>query len=72
MQNPFSNGAASTVFGTGSKDTLYGLVMRHLSRRMEAYGGFDLMKLKDDYRLSSNNGHDSQTEIVLGIRIRAL
>lgn len=72
MQNPFSNGAASTVFGTGQKDTLYGLVMRHLSRRMEAYGGFDLMKLKDGYRLASTNGHDSQTELVLGIRIRAL
>jgi len=72
MQNPFSNGAASTVFGTGSKDVLYGLIMRHLSSRMEAYAGFDLMKLKDGYKLSSTNGHDSQTEIVLGIRIRAL
>jgi predicted porin len=72
MQYPFSNGAASTVFGTGTKDTLYGLVMRHLSKRMEAYGGFDYMKLKDGYRLSSTNGHDNQTELVLGIRIRAL
>ena len=72
MQNPFSNGAASTVFGTGTKNTLYGLVMRHLSKRMEAYGGFDYMKLKDAYRLASTNGHDSQTELVLGLRIRAL
>jgi predicted porin len=72
FQNPFANTATSTVFGAGQKDVLYGLIMRHLSRRMEAYAGFDQMKLKDNYRLASTNGHDSQTEIVLGIRIRAL
>jgi len=72
MQNPFSNGAASTTFGTGTKDTTYGMVMRHLSKRMEAYMGFDYMTLKDGYKLAATNGHDSQTEYAIGIRIRAL
>jgi predicted porin len=75
--NPFSTATLTANKATGSKDTLYGLVMRHLSKRMEAYAGFDLMKLHDGYKLSGTlntlpTGHDSQTELVLGIRIRAL
>lgn len=72
MQNPFSNGAASTLFGTGRKDTTYGAIFRRLSKRMEAYVIFDYMKLHDNYKLSGTYGHDNQLEIGLGVRIRAL
>lgn len=72
MQNPFSNGAASTAFGTGTKDTTYAAIFRHLSKRMEAYLITDYMKLHDGYKLAGTNGHDSQTEFGLGLRIRAL
>lgn len=72
MQNPFSDGSASTLFGTGRKDTTYGAIFRHLSRRMEAYVIFDYMTLHDGYRLSGTNGHNNQLEVGLGFRIRAL
>jgi predicted porin len=72
MQNPFSNGAASTLFGTGRKDTGYGAIWRRLSKRMEAYLVLDYMKLHDEYRLSGTHGYDNQLEVGLGLRIRAL
>ncbi len=39
---------------------------------MEAYAIVDLMKLTDTYRLSGTNKNDSQTEMAIGIRLRAL
>ena len=72
MTNPFSDGSASTKFGTGTKNTAYCGIFRTLNRRSEAYLVADYMKLADQYTLATTHGHDSQTTIGIGIRIRAL
>jgi predicted porin len=71
-QNPFADGANKTFTYSGSRNTGYVGVFRHLSRRMEAYAIADVMKLTDTYKLSGTNKSDSQTELAIGIRLRAL
>jgi predicted porin len=72
IPNAFAATANLATYTTGSKDTIYGGVRRHLSRKIELYGVFDYMKLHDTYKLSSSIAKDSQTEIGLGLRISAL
>ncbi|WP_243288510.1 porin [Geothrix terrae] len=71
-QNPFADTANKAYFVSGRRDTTYGAVRRHLSKKMEAYVVFDYLKLHDAFRLSATNPHDSQTEFAIGMRIRAL
>lgn len=70
--NPFADTANKAFYVSGRRDTTYGGVRRHLSKRMEAYVVFDYLKLHDAFRLSATNLHDSQTEFAIGMRIRAL
>jgi predicted porin len=72
IPNAFANGANAAFFTTGSKDSLYGGVRRHLSRKIEAYAIIDHQKLHDAYKLSTSIPKDSQTEYGVGLRISAL
>ena len=72
IPNAFANGANAAFYTTGSKDSIYGGVRRHLSRKIEAYVVYDYMTLKDAYRLSTSNLNKSQAEYGVGLRISAL
>lgn len=72
MTNPFSDGSTAAAFDTGSKSTTYAAIMRSLNKRCEVYAVADYMKLKDGYKLAATHGHDDQTVIGIGVRIRAL
>jgi predicted porin len=67
---PYQDASGVKVTGTGDKKTLYGSVFFHFDRRTEAYLAADYMKLKDGYHLAVTNGHDSQTEVAVGLRFR--
>ncbi|HEY3400973.1 MAG TPA: porin [Geothrix sp.] len=69
IPNAFANGANAAFYTTGSKDSIYGAVRRHLSKKIEAYAVYDYMKLKDAYYI---NTHQNQAEYGLGLRISAL
>jgi len=69
VPNAFANGANAAFYTTGSKDSIYGGVRRHLSRKIEAYAVYDYMKLKDAYLI---NTRQSQAEYGIGLRISAL
>lgn len=68
--NPFADASAATAAGTGKKQTVYGSVFYHLSRRTEVYVAADYMKLTDGYRVASANGFKNQTELAVGMRTR--
>jgi predicted porin len=59
-----------TRTANGDKDTMYASMFYHFDRRAEIYLVADYMKLKDGYKLAVTNGHDSQVEVGLGVRIR--
>jgi predicted porin len=61
--------AATAFYSSGGKDSIYGAVRRHLSRKIEAYAVYDYMKLKDAYFI---NTRQSQAEYGIGMRISAL
>jgi predicted porin len=67
---PYADAAGVTRTATGDKDTLYGSIFYHFDRRAEVYLAADYMKLKDGYKLGLTNGHDSQVEVGLGMRVR--
>jgi predicted porin len=67
---PYADASGITAVGTGNKKTLYGSVLYHFDRRVEVYLVADSMKLTDGYKLASTNGHDSQVEVGLGMRVR--
>lgn len=69
IPNAFSNGANAAFYTTGGKDSIYGAVRRHLSKKIEAYAVYDYMKLKDAYYLNNRRG---QAEYGVGLRISAL
>ncbi|BDU74650.1 porin [Mesoterricola silvestris] len=72
IPNAFANGANAAFYTTGSKDSYYAAVRRHLSRKIEAYVVYDYMKLHDAYKLSTSIAKDSQAEYGVGLRISAL
>lgn len=69
IPNAFTNGANAAFYTTGGKDSIYGAVRRHLSKKIEAYAVYDYMKLKDAYYINTRQG---QAEYGLGLRISAL
>ncbi|MCA3784285.1 MAG: porin, partial [Burkholderia sp.] len=60
-----TNGVAN-----GFKETLYGSVFYHLSKRTEVYLAGDYMKLHGGYTVSSTFGAKNQLELTSGIRTR--
>jgi len=69
IPNAFADGSNAKFYTTGSKDSIYGGVRRHLSKKIEAYAVYDYMKLKDAYLI---NTRQSQAEYGIGLRISAL
>ena len=69
IPNAFVDGSNAKFYTAGSKDSIYGGVRRHLSRKIEAYAVYDYMKLKDAYLI---NTRQSQAEYGVGLRISAL
>ena len=67
---PYQDASGAKAAGTGDKKTLYGSVFYHFDRRTEAYLAADYMKLTNGYKLAVTNGHDSQTEVAVGLRFR--
>lgn len=54
----------------GFKETLYGSVFYHLSKRTEVYLAGDFMKLHGGYTVGSTYGATSQVEVTTGVRTR--
>ena len=67
---PYQDASGVTKTGSGDKKTAYGSVFYHFDRRTEAYLAADYMKLTDGYHLSVTNGHDTQSEVAIGLRFR--
>lgn len=68
--NAYASVVGATASGSGRKNTLYGSVFYHVSKRTEFYVAADYMKLKDQYIVGGTNGHNSQTEFGVGMRTR--
>ncbi|MBO7778305.1 porin [Burkholderia pseudomallei] len=56
--------------GNGFKETLYGSVFYHLSKRTELYLAGDYMRLHGGYTVASTHGATNQLELTTGIRTR--
>jgi predicted porin len=54
----------------GFKETLYGSIFYHLSKRTEVYLAGDYMKLHGGYTVGSTFGATNQIEVTSGIRTR--
>ncbi|MBN3852061.1 porin [Paraburkholderia sp. Ac-20340] len=54
----------------GFKETLYGSVFYHLSKRTEVYLAGDYMKLHGGYTVGSTYGATNQVEVTTGVRTR--
>ncbi len=67
---PYADAAGVTRTANGDKKTLYGSFIYHFDRRAEVYFITDYMKLTDTYKLAVTNGHNSQVEAGVGMRIR--
>jgi len=67
---PYANASGVTRTATGDKKTTYASAFYHFDRRAELYLVADYMKLTDGYHLAVTNGHASQAEVGLGMRIR--
>jgi predicted porin len=60
----------TTGLHSGFKETLYGSVFYHLSKRTELYLAGDYMRLHGGYTVGSTNGATNQVELTTGIRTR--
>jgi len=67
---PYADASGVTQTVTGNKKTLYASFFYHFDRRAEVYLATDYMKLTDGYHLAVANGHSSQVEVGLGMRVR--
>lgn len=56
--------------GSGFKETLYGSIFYHLSKRTEVYLAGDFMRLHGGYRAAQSYGATTQLELTSGIRTR--
>jgi predicted porin len=65
--NEFS---ASSGLHNGYKETLYGSIFYHLSKRTEVYLAGDYMKLHGGYTVASTHGASNQLELTTGMRTR--
>ncbi|CAN7373940.1 porin [Trinickia sp. LjRoot230] len=61
---------SSTGLHDGFKETLYGSVFYHLSKRTELYLAGDYMRLHGGYTVASTFGAKNQIELTSGIRTR--
>ncbi|WP_133648794.1 porin [Paraburkholderia flava] len=59
-----------TGTGSGYKETLYGSVFYHLSKRTELYVAGDYMRLHKGYVVATTYGAKNQLELTTGIRTR--
>lgn len=67
---PYADASGVTQTATGNKKTIYASMFYHFDRRAELYLSADYMKLTDGYKLAVTNGHNNQTEVGTGLRIR--
>jgi len=67
---PYADASGVHATATGDKKTGYGSIFYHFDRRVEVYLVADSMKLTDGYHVAVTNGHDSQVEAGVGMRIR--
>ena len=67
---PYANASGVTSTATGDKKTLYASAFYHFDRRAEVYLVTDYMKLTDGYHVAVTNGHNSQVEVGVGMRVR--
>ncbi len=70
MLIPYADASGVTRTATGDKKTFYASMFYHFDRRAELYLASDYMKLTDGYKLAVTNGHDNQTEVAVGMRMR--
>jgi predicted porin len=68
--NAFRDASTATVKGTGHRDTIFASVFYHLDKRAEVYLAGDYLKVFDDYKVATTNGHSNQTELVTGLRFK--
>ncbi|MDR3098747.1 MAG: porin [Paraburkholderia sp.] len=54
----------------GFKETLYGSIFYHLSKRTEVYLAGDYMKLHGGYTVGTTYGSNNQVEVTTGVRTR--
>jgi predicted porin len=67
---PYADASTVTRTSTGDKKTLYASAFYHFDRRAEVYLVADYMKLDDGYKLAVTNGHNTQVEVGIGMRVR--
>lgn len=68
--NAFTDTSASTVTDSGRKNTIYGSIFYHFSKRTEVYLAADYMFLQHGYHASQSNGFSHQSEFAVGMRTR--
>lgn len=68
--NAFANTASSTATDSGRKNTIYGSIFYHFSKRTEVYLAADYMFLQHGYHASQANGFSHQSEFAVGMRTR--
>jgi predicted porin len=67
---PYADATGVTRAVNGDKKTTYASMIYHFDRRAEVYLVGDYMKLTDGYHLAVTNGHASQVEVGVGVRLR--
>ena len=67
---PYADASNVTATANGDKKTFYATMFYHFDKRVEGYLTMDQMRLTDGYKLAVTNGHDSQTEVGVGLRMR--
>ncbi|MBI3716650.1 MAG: porin [Betaproteobacteria bacterium] len=67
---PYANALGVTRVATGNKKTAYASAFYHFDKMIEVYLALDRMTLTDGYKLAVTNGHQDQTEIGVGMRLK--
>ncbi|MHA7682260.1 porin [Cupriavidus sp. PET2-C1] len=68
--NAYGNTANSTATDSGRKNTVYGSIFYHFSKRTEVYLAADYMFLQHGYHAAQSNGFAHQSEFAVGMRTR--
>jgi predicted porin len=68
--NPYDNAAGVTKTADGDKKTAYASFFYHFDKQIELYLAADRMNLTNGYKLSVTNGHQDQTEVGVGMRLK--
>ena len=67
---PYADASGVARAVKGDKKTTYASMIYHFDRRADVYLVGDYMKLTDGYHLAVTNGHASQVEVGVGVRLR--